>query len=134
MANAQIHAESSARRFGGTYEDYMDIHVLMDSTKETFPNNAHRVITHNSWFVAKILPMVFGHQRKNSDGRTYNVKDVGEYHCLEDFKMRFIPSVQDWLEHLDIQPWMNNGAGVPSRLQKKESTNIFPNERNQILD
>jgi hypothetical protein len=31
--------------------------------------------------------------------------------------MRFIPSVQDYLENLVVQPWMNNGAGSPNRCQ-----------------
>lgn len=110
-----IHAELSAKRFGGVPEDYLDIHELLDSSKAAFPNNAHRVLTHNSWFCVTILPKVFGHQRVNSDGKKYNVKDIGEYHCLEDFRMKFIPSVQDYLENLVVQPWMNNGAGSPNR-------------------
>lgn len=110
-----IHAELSAKRFGGIPEDYLDIHELMDSSKAAFPNNGHRVITHNSWFVVTILPKVFGHMRTNSDGKKYSTKDVGEYHILEDFRMQFIPSIQDYLEHLVVQPWMNNGAGVPNR-------------------
>lgn len=112
-----IHAELSAKRYGGVPEDYLDIHELMDSSKAAFPNNAHRVLTHNSWFVVNILPKVFGHRRVNSDGQKYNVKDVGEYHILEDFKMQFIPSVQDYLENLVVQPWMNNGGGTPNRCQ-----------------
>lgn len=112
-----IHAELSAKRFGGVPEDYLDIHELMDSSKAAFPNNAHRVLTHNSWFVVTILPKVFGHQRTNSAGKKYNVKDVGEYHILEDFRMKFIPSVQDYLENLVVQPWMNNGMGSPNRCQ-----------------
>lgn len=120
----QLHAESSAKRFGGVAEDYIEIHELMDSTKAAFPNNGHRVITHNSWFVVHVLPKIFGHQRINSDGKSYSVKDVGEYHILEDFKNRFIPSVQDYLEHLDVQPWMNNGGGVPNRLKNKSQNLI----------
>lgn len=33
-----IHAELSAKRFGGVPEDYLDIHELMDSSKAAFPN------------------------------------------------------------------------------------------------
>jgi hypothetical protein len=96
----QIHAKNSARRFGGKWEDYIDIHRLMDSSKEAYPTNAHRILTHNSWFVCKILPLIFGEMRENSDGKRYSVKDVGEYHCLEDFRMKFIPSVQDYIEDM----------------------------------
>jgi hypothetical protein len=31
--------------------------------------------------------------------------------------MKFIPSVQDYLENLVVQPWMNNGMGSPNRCQ-----------------
>lgn len=124
-----IHAQLSAKRYGGKPEDYIDIHELMDSSKQAFPNNGHRVLTHNSWFVCNIIPRIFGHQRTNSDGKLYSPKDVCEYHCLEDFRMRFIPSVQDYLEHLDVQPWMNNGGGVPNRLKNNQSQ-----EQNQTLD
>lgn len=117
-----IHAQLSAKRYGGVPDDYLDIHELMDSSKAAFPNNGHRVLTHNSWFCVNIIPKVFGHQRKNSDGKVYSTKDVAEYHCLEDFRMRFIPSVQDYLEHLEVQPWMNNGGGVPNRLKNKQNS------------
>jgi len=129
MAVPYIHSKSSAKRFGGVPEDYLDIHEFMDSTKACFPNNAHRLITHNSWFVVNVLPKVFGHERTNSEGKNYSVKDVGEYHILEDFKMRFIPSVQDYLEHLDVQDWMNNGGGTPNRLKNKKEKII-----NKIID
>lgn len=109
----QIHAEMSAKRFGGVAGDYVDIHILLDSTKASFPDNRHRAITHNSWFTTTILPLVFGQQRLNSEGKAYNVKDVGEWHVLEDFRGRFLPSVQDYLSSMRLEPWMDNGIGMP---------------------
>lgn len=122
----EIHAELSAKRYGGVADDYLDIHRLLDSTKSAFPNNAHRAITHNSWFLVTVLPLIFGGQRVNSDGKKYNVKDVGEYHVLEDFKMKFIPSAQDWLENLIVQPWMSGGSGVPKRMKNNGNSNDEP--------
>lgn len=119
-----LHAEASAKRFGGVPLDYEDIHILLDSTKETYSNNAHRILTHNSWFIVKILPLIFGQYRVNSDGKKYSVKDVGEYHVLEDFKMRFIPTPQDWIENLQIDSWMINGQGVPNRLKNKKPKEV----------
>lgn len=80
MAAPYIHAISSAKKYGGTPEDYLDIHELMDSSKITFADNRHRVLTHNIWFITVILPKVFGHQRENSDGKKYNVKDIDLWH------------------------------------------------------
>jgi len=129
-----IHAELSDKRYGGKPEDYLDIHELMDSTKAAYSNNGHRMITHNSWFTSTILPKVFGHVRENSNGKRYNVKDVGEYHILEDFKMRFIPTIQDYLEHLNVQPWMNNGGGFPNRLSNKQKNKSNPEVAETVND
>lgn len=130
MAAPYIHAISSAKKYGGTPEDYLDIHELMDSSKITFADNRHRVLTHNIWFITVILPKVFGHQRENSDGKKYNVKDIGEQHCLEDFRHKFIPTAQDYIEEMTIQPWMNNGMGLPSSAKKlykrPDQTTISP--------
>lgn len=122
----QIHAELSAKRYGGIPEDYLDIHKLMDSSKACIGNNKHRFLTHNSYFSTIIIPLIFGEMRTNSDGKRYSTKDVAEYHILEDFKMRFIPTPQDYAEHMTLEGWMNNGAGVPNRLKNsaKNSTTI----------
>ena len=61
MAKPIFHAESSARRFGGTPEDYLPIHDLMDSSKGAVADNRHRALTHNAWFLSNIIERVFGH-------------------------------------------------------------------------
>jgi hypothetical protein len=33
-------------------------------------------------------------------------------HIAEDFRMKFVPTPQDYLQHLQVQPWMNNGVKV----------------------
>jgi len=46
----------------------------------------------------------------NSDGRSVDVVDVAMLHIAEDFRMKFVPTPQDYLKHLQVQPWMNNGV------------------------
>lgn len=113
MAKPWIHALSSARRFGGRPEDYIDIHNLMDSSKGAIPDNRHRALTHTSWFLSTILERIFGVVIVNSDGREVSTRDVGEQHILEDFGGRFIPTAQDYLQDIPYRDWMN-GAGVPA--------------------
>jgi hypothetical protein len=31
-------------------------------------------------------------------------------HIAEDFRMKFVPTPQDYLKHLQLQGWMNNGV------------------------
>ncbi len=121
MAKPYIHAISSAKKFGGDPEDYMDIHQLMDSSKSAFPDNRHRALTHNAWFIGTILEKVFGVTRVNSGGKTYSVRDIGEQHCLEDFGGKFIPSAQDYIQEIEIKDWMQNGRGCPPSYQKIEN-------------
>jgi hypothetical protein len=141
-------------------EDYIEIHDLMDSSKEVFPDNRHRALTHNAWFIF-IVERVFGHNLKvtcvECDGegtlgqdtevydhingfgekpceacetsgfqqREVSVRDVAEQHILEDFGGKYIPSAQDYLEHMSFQEWMNNGrSGTPSSHKKIREKNV----------
>ena len=118
MSKPYIHAESSVKKFGGKPEDYLDIHMLLDSSKEAFPDLRHRALTHNSWFITTILERIFGVTRVNSDNKRYLVRNIGEQHVMEDFRMLFIPSVQDYLGEMEVRDWMDNardGEVPPSR-------------------
>lgn len=128
MSKPIIHAISSAKRFGGVPEDYLAIHDLMDSSKGAIPDNRHRILTHQSWFLKEILERVFGYYllipkneeahaglaeiaeleaqivakkaalRESGNVRVVPVREIGEQHVLEDFQMRFIPTPQDYAE------------------------------------
>jgi hypothetical protein len=124
MAKPYVHAVSSARRWGGVPEDYLPVHDFMDSSKAVFPDNRHRALTHNAWFLSVVLERVFGPTLTNADGRVVSVRDVGEQHVLEDFGGRFIPSAQDYLEALAMEPWMNGGGVPPSRVRVEASKTV----------
>ena len=134
MAKPYIHALSSAKRFGGDANDYIEIHNLMDSSKSTIADSRHRALTHNAWFVGTILEKIFGVTITNSDGKKISVRDVGEQHVLEDYSMRFIPSAQDFLQCIPIEEWMNTGKGNPPSFaviakQQKSTTKHIPWDR-----
>jgi hypothetical protein len=121
MANPEIHAKSSVKRWGGTIKDYLAIHELLDSPKETMNNNTARMLTHNVWFCYKIIPKIFGYNITNSDGKSVDTIDIAMLHVAEDFRMKFVPTVQDYLKHLDVQPWMNNGV---KDIENQEATDL----------
>ena len=126
MAKPWIHAVSSAKKYGGKPEDYIEIHNLMDSSKGSIADSRHRTLTHNAWFVGTILEKIFGVTLENSDGMKVSVRDIGEQHVLEDYRMRFIPTAQDYLQEMDVKEWMVAGRGEPppsaKRLLKKKKT------------
>lgn len=126
MAKPFIHAKSSVKKHKGRIEDYLPIHTLMDSSKSSTALNSHRALTHQSWFISTIIPLIFGEVMTNSDGKDFSPKQIAEEHVLEDFGMKFIPSAQDYLENLEFKSWFNNGVGpdVPSSFKKIEDKKV----------
>ena len=110
MANPLIHARSSVKRWGGKPEDYIGIHELLDSPKATMNNNTSRMLTHNTWFAYTIIPKIFGYNITNSEGKSVDTVDIAMLHISEDFRHKFIPTPQDYLKHMKVEAWMNNGV------------------------
>ena len=110
MANPLIHSKSSVKRWGGKVEDYLPIHQLIDSPKSAMNNNTARTLTHNTWFAYEIIPKIFGYNITNSDGKSVDTVDIAMLHISEDFRNRFVPTPQDYLKHMTVQSWMNNGV------------------------
>ena len=118
MANPIIHSKSSAKRFGGKFEDYLEIHEKMDCSKAYVPDNRHRVLTHTMFWVKEVMIPIFGSFIINSDKKEVSVKDICEQHILEDFGMKFIPTPQDYIQEMEFKTWMQNGIGVPDSCKK----------------
>lgn len=117
MPKPLIHAKADVRRWGGAVRDYLPLHDLLDSSKATIPSPVHRALTHTSWFFF-IMERIFGDYIVNSDGKEVSVRDICEQHVLHDFKYKFIPTPQDYLENMEIKDWMNNGLGYPPSAKK----------------
>ena len=71
-----IHAEISAKRFGGLLEDYVGIHELMDSSKTVLADSRHRALTHHSWFIETIVKRIYGNWLQNSHGKKVSVSEI----------------------------------------------------------
>ena len=135
MSKPWIHALSSAKKFGGRPEDYLELHNLLDLSKGAVADSRHRVLTHNAFFIGVILERIPFHNSAppvgglyttiiNSDGKHISVRDIGEQHCLEDFH-GFIPTLQDYTDHMEMTPWMNNGQGQPNSVSRMKKGGSF---------
>lgn len=98
-----IHADLSAKKYGGTREDYQDIHDFLDMSKMAIADVRHRALYHNTQG-PYVVEMIFGKTRKNSANREYSTRDVAEDHIIEDLGK--IPTVEEWLRKMPIEPWM----------------------------
>jgi hypothetical protein len=104
MSNPLVHAERSAKKWGGKPAEYLDLHRWFDQTRGHVPDNRHRLILHNSFGVL-LAEQVFGPQVVNSDGRRVFVRDLGAQHVLED--LGFIPTLVQCLDVVPVSPWMS---------------------------
>jgi hypothetical protein len=129
MANPMKHSISSSKRWGGKPEDYLAIHQVIDSPKATMNNNTARCLTHNTWFCYEIIPKIFGYNITNSEGRSVDTIDIAMLHLAEDFRHKFIPTVQDYLKHMQVQPWMNNGTGPINNEEATNNINLIKDDR-----
>lgn len=100
--NSLKHAQISQKRHGGQLDDYLAIHSLIDSTKKLCSDNRHRIL-HTFWGVQEVVIPLFGEYFINSDGTYLDTKDFCEKdHLLIDFQHKFIPTLADFVEVLDL--------------------------------
>lgn len=99
------HAESSAARWGGLPEDYIELHDWLDETKQYTGDWTHRALRHHSAGVQWAIER-FGHTIPNSNGENIPTKMVAELHITED--CGFVPTPKDYLAPLSENPhdWM----------------------------
>ena len=103
MGHCYHHALSSARKWGGTAEDYLPLHQWFDESKEITADFRHRALRHHAQGIFE-LERTFGAAITISTGRVVPVRLIGEQHVLED--LGFIPSFADWVKAISPEPWM----------------------------
>ena len=116
-----LHAEKSAKKWGGEPEDYLSIHNFIDSSKAHFPDQRHRALLHNS-FGIYLAEQMFGIFIVNSKGKKIQVRDIAEDHVLED--MGFIPTVQDYLQSMPFYDFLDG----------KHPINKFPESSEELKE
>lgn len=113
---AFLHGKIHAKKYGGRPDDYADIDDFIDSTKQAVADVRHRAILHSA-FGCFLVEKVFGRVRTNSDGKEYSPRDVAEDHIQQD--LGFIPSMEQYLNNMTIQPWMSGTEKKNVRTNRK---------------
>ena len=130
---------SSARKWGGTSDDYIEIHHWFDESKAFFSDFRHRALRHHSEGIF-LCERIFGHTvtlstcakcgEEKSEHWEFGdenlhvfvpkkipVRWIGEQHVLEDLGR--IPTAADWLECITPAPWMNRSRKLSQELEKE---------------
>ena len=111
MAHSYFHSVSSAKRWGGTPEDYRKIHDWLDGSKKILAEPTHRALRHHAEGVY-LAERLFGQTLTNSDGRVVPVRMIAERHIIED--LGHIPSFADWARAIRPVSWMLRGNPLVS--------------------
>jgi hypothetical protein len=80
------HAKSAARRLGGAWQDYLDIHEFLDLSKMACVDLRHRIVLHNIDFGLALTKMAFPGREHCADIVTHHLReDLGETPLLEEW-------------------------------------------------
>ena len=107
MSNPLVHAERSAKKWGGQPSDYLHVHQWFDATKGHVSDSRHRMVLHNGFGIL-LAEQVFGPAVTAAAGRRVFVRDLGVQHVLED--LGFVPTLAECLAGLPLAPWMAGGC------------------------
>lgn len=97
------HARSSARLYGGCWQDYHACHAWFDATKAVQCRFTHRALRHHREGIDE-AQAVFGSAIRNSDGAEIALRTLGLQHLEEDCGI--IPDACDWMVELDPPNWL----------------------------
>ena len=105
MSHPIEHAKSAARRWGGSWEEYIHIEEWFDATKAWYGHSMHRLFRHHSEGIFE-CERVFGPFFINSKGKKVMTRYVGEQHVKEDCN-GYLPSAKEWITNMNNPPiWM----------------------------
>ena len=103
-----VHARWSVKRFGGQASDYFPIHAFLECARLHLPDSRHRVLLHTTLGV-QTVEEVFGLELPSG----IPTRLIVEAHIEAD--LGFIPTVEEALDGLPLEPWMYRGAEALTR-------------------
>jgi len=111
-------AERSAWVWGGKPDDYLPIHLFLDSTRAYLPDNRHRRLLHTSWGIW-MAEQVFGPRLPRTDDWSLPTGAIAREHVRRDLGR--IPSLTEATAGLRLEAWMCRRAKPLSILSEKET-------------
>ncbi len=97
------HAQISRKTYGGCWQDYIEVHSFLDSSKAACAHFKHRFLLHHAEGI-ELGVRIFGETLINGENRAIQTKQVLTDHLIED--LGSVVSVEDWAQ--DLLPDSNN--------------------------
>jgi len=105
MGDVLFHSASSAKKFGGTPDDYVPIHKFLDQSKLYIADWRHRALLHTTFGVALAEQMFGDLYKRPSDGVAVSTRTIATVHIEED--LGCVPTPEVFLREMPIRRWMN---------------------------
>lgn len=91
------HAQISAKRYGGCWSDYIELHSFLDSSKASCAHYKHRFLLHHAEGI-ELAVKIFGKTIINGDKNTISTKTLLTEHLIEDVGK--VVGIEDWANDL----------------------------------
>lgn len=91
------HAQISQKSYGGSWQDYIEIHNFLDSSKASCAHFKHRFLLHHTEGI-ELGVKIFGEKFKNSENKSIETRRLLTEHLIEDVGQ--IVTVEDWARDL----------------------------------
>lgn len=91
------HAQISQKSYGGNWNDYIEVHDFLDSSKATCAHFKHRFLLHHQEGI-ELGARIFGETLFNSENREISVREILTDHLIEDIGR--LVSVDTWARDL----------------------------------
>ncbi|CAN5731748.1 hypothetical protein BH24ACI1_BH24ACI1_21780 [soil metagenome] len=95
------HAQISANTYGGKWQDYIEIHCFLDSSKATCAHFKHRFLLHHREGI-ELGVRIFGASIRNSENETIETRRLLTDHLIEDVGR--VVGIEDWARDLLPDP------------------------------
>ena len=106
--NSWNHAQSAAKKWGGSPEDYLPIEEYIDSSKKIMGDVRHRAMFHHTlgvWLVQEKFGPTISVAKDSGKVVQVPTRLVAERHIIED--LGWLPSPADYLKHTPVEKWMS---------------------------
>jgi hypothetical protein len=91
------HAQISAKTYGGKWQDYIEIHNFLDSSKAACAHFKHRFLLHHREGI-ELGVRIFGETLANSENKTIETRRLLTDHLIEDVGR--VVTIEDWARDL----------------------------------
>lgn len=112
MAHPYHHALSSVKKWGGTVDDYIDVHTWFDASKQITADFRHRALRHHAEGIF-MAETIFG--RTLTLSRPRHPHTMGRRTAVKE-DLGFIPSFADWVKAIRPEPWMGRTQYIESEV------------------